>query len=266
MQSLTVDAGKPVSVEEFVKGVMTYILLRYNQCPLETQPFVDYSTLSAEELALTCFRGGDESAWSEFVQRFHPLIAGVALRIARQWGEASPHVVDDLIQDTYVKICSERKRLLQSFTPSHKDAIYGFIKVFTANLAHDHFKASRAEKRGGSSIKNGIESDEMASRATDSKCTEALFERTVLIQQVDACLKALSVGPQAERDQRIFWLYYRVGLAASAIAELPSIGLTTKGVESTLLRLTRQIRQHLVERVDPKEPDRTEGFRQAESL
>lgn len=227
---------------------------------------MDYTALSADELALTCFQAGDEAAWAEFVRRFQPLIAGVALRVARQWGEASPHVVDDLIQDTYVKICSERKRLLENFTSSHRDAIYGFIKVFTANLAHDHFKASRAEKRGGSSIKNATESDEMASRATDSKCTEVLFERTVLIQQVEACLKAVSSGPCAERDRRIFWLYYRVGLTASSIAELPSIGLTTKGVESTLVRLTRQIRQQLVERVDHGGPHRTEGIRPAESL
>ncbi len=106
---------------------------------------MDHSALSAEELALTYFRSGDEKAWSEFVRRFHPLIARVVLRVARQWGETSPQAVDDLIQDTYLKICSERERLLGSFTSPHADAIYGFMKVFTANLVHDHFKASRAD-------------------------------------------------------------------------------------------------------------------------
>jgi RNA polymerase sigma-70 factor (ECF subfamily) len=228
---------------------------------------VDYSTFSPEDLALACFGSGDEAAWLEFVRRFNPLIARVVLRVARQWGEASPHVVDDLIQETYVKICSERKRLLQSFTSAHKDAIYGFIKVFAANLAHDHFRASRAEKRGGS-IGNTVQSNDVdvAASATLSRCSEALFERKVLIRQIDACMKSLSSGPYAERDQRIFWLYYRVGLAASAIAELPSIGLTTKGVESTLLRLTRQIREQLVERVAPGTANRTEGIRPTESL
>jgi RNA polymerase sigma-70 factor (ECF subfamily) len=245
---------------------MTYALLRYNLCPLEAQPFVDYSSLSAEELALTCLRSGDETAWSEFVRRFQPLIARAVFRAARQWGEASPQVVDDLIQDTYVKICSERERLLRGFTSSQPDAIYGFIKVFTTNLVHDHFKASRAEKRGGSAISHTVESNDVAPRVADSKCSEALFERSILIQQVDTCLKALTSGPYSERDQSIFWLYYRVGLAASAIAELPSIGLTTKGVESTLLRLTRQIRQRLVERVQARDPSGTEGIRQAESL
>jgi RNA polymerase sigma-70 factor (ECF subfamily) len=227
---------------------------------------VDYSTLSAAELALTCFRGGGETAWAEFVRRFQPLIARVVLRVARQWGESSPQVVDDLIQDTYVKICSERGRLFQSFTSPHADAIYGFIKVFTANLVHDHFKASRAEKRGGVSINNAVETSDAAPRTADSKCTEALIERKILIQQVDACLKTLPSGACSERDQRIFWLYYRVGLAASAIADLPSIGLTTKGVESTLVRLTKQIRQRLVEKVEAREPNGTEGIRQAESL
>lgn len=226
---------------------------------------MDYSTLSAEELALTCFRSGDEAAWAEFVRRFQPLIARVVLRVARQWGETSPQVVDDLIQDTYVKICSERGRLSESFTPSHADAIFGFIKVFTANLVHDHFKAFRTEKRGGALINSAVESSDAAPHVADSRCAEALFERDILIQQVDACLKSLS-GPCCERDQKIFWLYYRVGLAASAIADLPSIGLTTKGVESALLRLTRQIRQRLVEKVAASEPTPTEGIRQAESL
>ena len=43
--------------------------------------------MSAEELARTCFLGGDESAWLEFIHRFNPLIASVALRVARQWGK-----------------------------------------------------------------------------------------------------------------------------------------------------------------------------------
>ena len=43
----------------------------------------------------------------------------------------------------------------------------------------------------------------------------------------------------------MFWLYYRVGLTANAIAALPSIGLSMKGVESTILRLIRLLRQEI---------------------
>jgi hypothetical protein len=55
----------------------------------------------------------------------------------------------------------------------------------------------------------------------------------------------LFFDPHLERDRKLFWLYYRVGLTADAIAGLPSIGLSTKGVESSLLRLTRLLRDEI---------------------
>ena len=54
-------------------------------------------------------------------------------------------------------------------------------------------------------------------------------------------------GNTADRDRTIFWLYYRQGLTTKAIATLPAIGLTIKGVESTLGRLTKMVRKRMVE-------------------
>jgi RNA polymerase sigma-70 factor (ECF subfamily) len=226
---------------------------------------VDYSTISAGELALTCFRTGDQLAWTEFVRRFHPLISRVVLRVARQWGEASQHVIDDLIQEAYLKLCADRLRVLQSFKSAHEDAIYGYIKVFTANLVHDHFKVAHSQKRGGGIAIASIDEDGRMPSASTS--TPAVLERNVLIQEVEACVQAVSIGPNGVRDRKIFWLYYRAGLAASAIASLPTIGLTTKGVESTVLRLTRLVRERLVvAKQQTAVPKTSEGIRSAESL
>jgi RNA polymerase sigma-70 factor (ECF subfamily) len=49
----------------------------------------------------------------------------------------------------------------------------------------------------------------------------------------------------SERDRNLFWLYYLQGLTAEEIAELPGIGLTCKGVESALRRVTRCLRGEL---------------------
>lgn len=227
---------------------------------------MDYTALPPDELVIACFQAGDELAWVEFVGRFHPLIARVVFRVARKWGETSTQVIDDLVQDTYLKLCAERAYFLQSFRSAHKGAIYGYIKVFAANLAHDHFKAHRSEKRGGVGAASSIGSHHDCESAADSKSGESLIERSVLIQQIDACLKTVLVGPHSERDRRIFWLYYRIGLAASAIAALPAIGLSTKGVESTLLRLTRQIRERLGARTQAVDSNRAEGIQPTESL
>ena len=229
---------------------------------------MDHSTISAEELVLTCFRSGNELAWTEFVRRFQPLIARVVLRVARQWGEASPQLIDDLIQETYLKLCADRLQLLQTFRSTHEDAIYGYIKVFTANLVHDHFKGMRSKKRGRRTATVSIDGEDLGPLPQVSTSATALLERGILIREIDACLREVASGPDSIRDRKIFWLYYRTGLTASAIAAFPTIGLSTKGVESTLLRLTRQIRVRLVSSDQRKsvQEDAEKGIRPAESL
>jgi len=208
---------------------------------------VEYLALSAEDLVRACSQTGDSAAWEEFVRRFHRLIATVALRTARRCGKTSPHVIDELVQETYVKLCSDNFRLLRTFEPRHPDAFYGFLKVVTANLVLDHFKATRSEKRGSGTAEVPSESPvNAASDACAADVTVESSERRVLLQELDAILRKLAKGPNLDRDRRIFWLYYRVGLTAHNIASLPSIGLTTKGVESTILRLVRLLRREML--------------------
>src|SRR6202044_3147707 len=76
------------------------------------------------------------------------------------------------------------------------------------------------------------------------------MEREVLFQQIDRCLSACTAGSGQERDRMIFWFYYRQGMSAKAIAALPGVGLTAKGVESALLRLTSLVRERMVSERD----------------
>ena len=209
---------------------------------------MDYKSISPEALTRACLESGEEPAWTEFIRRFHPLIARAVLRVSRQWGEASPQVVDDLVQETYLKLCAERASVLRNFSSSNENSIYAFIKVFTANLVHDQLKAAHAKKRGGSSSTTSVDSEVLEPRFLVAHPPAAALERRLLIEKVALCLSGSISGPNAERDRRIFWLYYRAGLSAHAIAEIPSVALGTKGVESIILRLTRVIRQKLTGR------------------
>ena len=207
---------------------------------------MNYAAISTEELVLACAQTNEALAWEEFVKRFHPLIAGVALRTARRWGETSPQLIDELVQDTYLKICADDAKLLRSLEFPHPNAFCGFLKVLTANLVHDYFKGCRSQKRGGQTeIAISQETDTISPGPILSQGQVPKLERSIMVREIDDCLRSLVRGPNATRDRRIFWLYYRVGLPASAIAALPAMGLTTKGVESTLLRLTRDIRREL---------------------
>jgi RNA polymerase sigma-70 factor, ECF subfamily len=205
---------------------------------------LDYVNASADELAIHCLRGADQAAWTEFIRRFHPLIASVVIRVARHWGESTPQAIEDLVQETYLKLCIAGLHGFRSISPNHPEAMYGYIKVFTTNLVQDHFKVSRAQKRGGGAETTSIDERPGEIDQQKSERPEVLLERKLLLQKVAACLAATS-GGNSKRDQRIFWLYYRVGLSARAIATLPTVNLSTKGVESTILRLTRMVREQL---------------------
>jgi DNA-directed RNA polymerase specialized sigma24 family protein len=73
------------------------------------------------------------------------------------------------------------------------------------------------------------------------------MRRSVLLAELDRMLRS---APEVigDRDRALFWLYYLQGLTAEEIARLPVSGLTAKGVESALRRVTRWLREEIVRR------------------
>lgn len=203
-----------------------------------------YATLSSSELVRVCAGSKDEGAWAEFIGRFHGVIAAAVLRTARHWGEPPRSQLDDLIQDTYLKLCENDSRLLRSFEPRHEDSIYGFLKVVAANVVHDHFKSALAAKRGAGLTETIMEPVQMEPRTAAADSFEAVSRRLQL-EQVEKILRQVTAGNDQERKRIIFWLRHRQGLTATEIASIPSIGLTTEGVESVLMRLAIMIRGHI---------------------
>jgi RNA polymerase sigma-70 factor (ECF subfamily) len=210
-----------------------------------------YSSISIEELAERCARSGEVAAWEEFVRRFHRLIAKVILRTAVRYGDSSKETVDDLIQETYLKFCADNHRILCNFDHRHPDAFTGFVQVVAANVARDHFRSSYSKRRGGNQLE-GISEDFVPPAGENSPGSARVIERAVLIEEIRSNLDLCVAGSDYERSCRIFWLYYRAGLSASAIASLPGIGLTTKGVESLILRITKELKQRMT-RSEPRE-------------
>ncbi len=204
-----------------------------------------YAEFSSTELVRACAGSKDDGAWAEFIRRFQLVIAAAVLRTARHWGEPSRPQLDDLIQDTYLKLCENDSRLLRSFQPRHEDSIYGFLKVVAANVVHDRFKSALAAKRGAGQTEAIMEPVQMDPKTAGADSFDVVSHRLQL-EQVDKILTQVTAGKDQERKRTIFWLRHRQGLTASEIAAIPSIGLTTEGVESVLMRLTAMIRGHVI--------------------
>ena len=251
--------------EVSLDGPARTLLFRVRFGGLRSCNLTHHSSLPAQELIRACARSNDGASWEEFVSRFHRPISLSVIRAAQQWTGVTRQVIDDLIQETYLKLCADKCHHLDAFAQDHPEAIDGYIKMIACNIARDHFKARYSQKRGAGREQESLSEIDPTGGSSVLGSADTM-EREILLKQIDVCLRKCAVGPDEERDRTIFWLYYQQGMSAKAIAALPAVGLTSKGVESAILRLTRLVRARMVIQSESigKEPGQ-KGFRPAES-
>ena len=209
------------------------------------------SSTSMNDLAKTCAHSADAAEWGELVRRCAPLASLVALRIVRQWlGSPSPATVDDIVQEIFLKLCEQERRILRNFEPRGEDSFLGLLRLVSASVATDYFRRLYSAKRGGKVVTMPL-MEEGAQLPAASVNPAAQMRQSALLAQLDGKLRS---APEmiGERDRTLFWLYYRQGFTAEEIASLAGSGLTAKGVESALRRVTIWLRAQ-VERQEPAE-------------
>jgi len=174
--------------------------------------------------------------WREFVHRTQPLIASVIINTVRRWKEPAPSLVDDLIQETYVKLFANDRKALRSIKNEFENTIFGYLKVVASNVARDHFRqpANKADE---------VELDDAI--LPPGPDGQQRLEFAHKKEQVRDILETLASSDTHARDIAIFWFFYEQGYTAKEISMLPNIELTVKGVEAVLFRLTRYVREKL---------------------
>jgi RNA polymerase sigma factor (sigma-70 family) len=203
---------------------------------------MDPKKLSIQELLQLCLATQDAALWQEFVCRVQPLISKVVGRTVRRcrWRPPDPALVDDLIQDTFMKLFANDYRALREFQFEDENRFFGFIKTVASHVVQDYIRKVNSDKHGGGLKEEDIEKESITLPAPSSNP-----DRQILINQILYCLQRLSSQPNFKRDMLIFQLYYFDGLTAADIGDRPDIGLGVKTVESALLRLIRFLKGEL---------------------
>ena|ERR1051326_2256524 len=187
--------------------------------------------LSLSELIAHDRGAGRLDVLDEIVRRLQPLVAGIVSRALRSRGAGNVEMVKDLTQDAFLKIFSPKFKLRERALGRSDGEIRELIRVTTGNLVLDAIRKFRPL----------VPIDETPEVARDDH-----VEQKVLLHEVDTALKEIVVPPHADRDYRIFWFYHRDQMTAQQISLLPGMGLTVKGVESVIFRLTARVKQHLI--------------------
>jgi RNA polymerase sigma-70 factor (ECF subfamily) len=196
---------------------------------------------SVNDLAKACARSADAAEWAELVRRCAPVASMAAMRVSRMWvSTPSRAAVDDIVQEAFLKLCEQERRILREFEPRGEDSFLGLLRIVAASVANDYFRRLYSAKRGGKVLTMPLV-DEAAQLPLDGARPAARMQQSALLAQLDQKLRSApeTIG---ERDRALFWLYYLQGYTAEEIARLSGAGLTAKGVESALRRVTVWLR------------------------
>jgi RNA polymerase sigma-70 factor (ECF subfamily) len=204
----------------------------------ETGKFYRASQMPDSQLVAECISKKSEELWREFIHRFQPVISVAVARRLGRYGNVSPELADDLVQEVYLRLCANDFKALRNFTFRQENSLDASLKVLAGNIVEDHLR----KKAGGA---GSLESVELGSNPEQGKTGERIESR-IFIEEVNEILQKYSKEPNFERDYKIFWLYYRDGFTAHQISERLGTGLSVKGIESILHRLQKQIRSSFI--------------------
>lgn len=238
-QQLTADAG--IHVPRFSNQGTARCTSPASLGPRATRQYndeMDWADLPADQLLQACGQPHSSGAWEEFMRRYHPLLTSAGIRVSHRWGNGSSQEIDDIVQEMYLKLCADGARILTRFQATTPDSVFGYLKVVATNLAHDYFRKRSASKRGAWRTASLDEVRDVAAAGSD-------LDQQLALAEVDKLLLSHTQTQNGSRDRGIFRLYYQHGLTAQAIAELPGVQLSPKGVEGVLHRLTKAVRQTL---------------------
>jgi len=214
--------------------------------------------MSVNELAQVCAKSADAAEWEEFLRLTTPLASLVVARVARLWlNRSTPALVHDIVQEVYVRLCEQERRILREFEPRGEDSFLGLLRIVSTSVANDYFRRLYSAKRGGKVVTSQFSGDG-APHSPSDQSESAAIQRSVLLGQLDDLLRG---APEAvgNRDRHLFWLYYSQGFTAGEIASMPGVGLSPKGVESALRRASSWLRLQVGsprnrDRLDPVGP------------
>lgn len=222
-----------------------------------TAPREQLQQQSHVELMRSCIASDAGEAWDEFASRYHRFICLAVLRAYCQRGgrrtrSVDVEVINDLVQDVYLKLFEGTRGALKGFRGANDAAVFVYIGRVAISVVVDHVRRNGARKRGSDlcSLDDAIPGDD-GHELTLGDCIaapgptpeqEALG--AILRDEVEAILGRVLRGRNAARDREIADTFIFEGCSPSEIAERVG-GIRESGVKSSIRRTSTRLRNEL---------------------
>jgi DNA-directed RNA polymerase specialized sigma24 family protein len=196
--------------------------------------------LDAAELFRQCAKDlRNAELWDEFYTRFKRRILLYLLRAFRMMGGHSEEFIrysDDWIQELFTKLVQNDGRVINSFRGITDNSVYAFLCSIAVSIVADQLRFQGALRRRAQVI-----SLDQAQTATPVHASAEINISAILgLIDVEKVLRE-NESKNPERDLLIFRLHFVEGLSAREIASIPSLKLTTSGLEKVLIRVRNRL-------------------------
>lgn len=200
----------------------------------------------------------NETLWHEFKRRYEGAIRHSVVRTLQRHnqyraGESST-VVDDIVQDIYLRLLQHNCRAFKVFKGTTEVSWFWYLRVIATHITLNHLRNKNAAKRPRIERSLDASSDFDRERKLHQGrnhgdpllTTDEEIRMMELYDQINYCLDLALRGPNKARDKLLFQLHFFDGLSAEEIATNRGIGMKAHAVEVAISR----IRQRLAHFVD----------------
>lgn len=182
------------------------------------------------EVLRECLQAPSTARWARLVGAFQPILAKAIWRQISRSKFQQAELIDDLVQQTFLRLCKDNWRALREFQSNTDGQLAAYLRAIATNIALDYLRKPRLSEAG-------MDYD----LPSPQQCPDHALVIGAIEKHLEKCAEK-----NLARDTEVFWLHYRSGMSAAAIAGIAEFELSAKGVESLLLRITRCLRMALI--------------------
>jgi len=152
-------------------------------------------------------------------------------------------LLDDLEQNAFLKLWPNDQKVLRRFTWPDDNSIFRYMRVVAASVVIDYCRKNNREIF--------LDPEDLALIMDKTFAGHRPSDLEIMRGEIDKYLRTFA----SERDRQIFWFFYRWGLTAKQIANLPGINLPVRKVENILQGLVRRLGDKLRKHGKGASPD-----------
>lgn len=191
------------------------------------------SELNVTDLLQRCAaRPVDETAWQEFICRYHGTIRAFVIRTFKQrvyadpalMGQSLDSTLEDLTQAVYIKLINDDAGALVRFEGAHDNSIHQYLGMIATNVVRDHFRVVLAGGRPRFTFSLDQLSEEgdhaLVREGIQSPISSGDSDRSITVAQdeIEELLRRIVKGRKRDRDILVFKLRFFEDLTPTEIS------------------------------------------------